>query len=108
MLNDGAIQPLYDRRMLREYDAVLRRPRFHLTAEIVDAIMDNVRLHGELITANSLSLTLPDTTDLPFLEVAIAGTAQYLVTGNTKDYIPVQGTHTMKVIPPREFLDQCV
>lgn len=106
MLNDGAIQPLYDQRMLREYDAVLRRPRFKLTSEIVNALMDNICLHGELVAAHSLTVTLPDSTDLPFLEVAVAGKAEYLVTSNAKDYVAAQGTHTMTIISPREFLDR--
>jgi hypothetical protein len=39
---------------------------------------------GECISAKEVDFILPDPTDLPFLEVAMAGVADALVTGNLK------------------------
>lgn len=105
MLNNGMLQPLYDRRILREYDEVLRRPRFKLSAAVVDALLENIRRHGELITAVALDITLPDATDLPFLEVAVSGHAECLITGNSKHYKPMRGEHAAEVVSPRGFID---
>lgn len=106
MLNNGALQLLYDGRILREYDAVLRRPRFRLPAAVVDALLENISGHGELITAVALDILLPDATDLPFLEVAVSGHAECLVTGNGKHYKPIRGEHTAEVVSPRGFTDR--
>lgn len=106
LLNDGALVPLYDTRIWAEYETVLCRPRFRFTRTIVTAILDNIRLSGIPITARPLAgVTLPDPTDLPFLEVAASGAADYLVTGNTSHYVPTQGSHPVRVVSPRHYVD---
>lgn len=104
MLNEGVLTPLYDERMLIEYADVLRREKFGLPADIVDALIDNIRLHGVAVYAQTLDLQLPDASDMAFLEVAVTGNAEYLITGNEKHYKPVRGSHTIVVIPPKDFL----
>ena len=47
---------------------------------------------------------LPDLDDEPFLETAIAGKAQSLVTGNLKHY-PANKREGMSVLSPEEFLE---
>ena len=96
--------PLYDERMMAEYTEVLRREKFGLSADVVDALIDNIRLHGVAVRAQALDLQLPDASDMAFLEVAASGNAEYLVTGNEKHYKPVRGNHTVVVIPPTDFL----
>lgn len=60
---------------------------------------------GEVVTPASLDLVLPDASDLPFLEVAAAGRADALVTGNARHFVPSRGTHQVPVLSPRAFLD---
>ena len=104
MLNEGVLTPLYDDRMVAEYIGVLRREKFALSASVVDALIDNIRLHGVAVRTHPLDLQLPDASDMAFLEVAACGNAEYLVTGNQKHYKPVRGTHMVAVIPPTDFL----
>jgi predicted nucleic acid-binding protein len=104
MLNEGMLTPLYDERMVAEYTDVLRREKFGLSLDVVNALIDNLRLHGIAVHAESLDLQLPDPSDLPFLEVAAAGNGDYLVTGNEKHYKPVRGSHTIAVISPTDFI----
>lgn len=106
LLNDGALVPLYDTRILAEYETVLYRPRFRFNDAVIAAIMENVRLSGHATARSHLpGVMLPDPTDLPFLEVAVAGTADYLVTGNTSHYVPTRGAHSVAVISPRQYVD---
>lgn len=106
LLNDGALVPLFDSRVLAEYETVLRRPRFGFTDAVVTAILENVRLSGvPTMTRGLPGVLLPDPTDLPFLEVATAGAADYLVTGNTSHYAPTRGSHSVAVVSPRQYVD---
>ncbi len=49
-------------------------------------------------------MVLPDDGDLPFLEVAVAGDVDALVTGNTRHYEPRRGRHAVRVMRPAQFL----
>lgn len=50
------------------------------------------------------SLLEPDPADLPFLEIAILGGADALVTGNLKHFKPTMGQYRMNVYAPHEFV----
>jgi predicted nucleic acid-binding protein len=51
-----------------------------------------------------LPLRLPDADDEPFLEVAVAGGTDALVTGNAKHFRPKGGRLAMAVVSPSAFL----
>ncbi|MDQ6733260.1 MAG: PIN domain-containing protein, partial [Nitrospirota bacterium] len=53
---------------------------------------------------NPLHLRLPDQSDEPFLEAALTGNAEYVITGNLKHF-PVARCRDMKVLSPKGFLD---
>ena len=95
---------LYDDRILIEYREVLLRPFFGFQANDVNALVDFIAFSGEQITAGPADVVLPDTTDLPFLEVAIAGAAHALITGNLKHFKPVRGRHSIQILSPSDFL----
>src|SRR5512140_1181254 len=78
----GAFTVLYDDRTLSEYAEVLQRPVFGLRGSEVEVVLEFVEFAGERISALPTALVLPDATDLPFLEVAISGNADALITGN--------------------------
>lgn len=106
LVNDGALVPIYDSRIMAEYEAVLRRVRFHFPAAVVSALLNNIRLSGVGTSASPIPrLALPDPTDLPFLEVAVAGAADYLVTGNASHFVPARGSHRVVVVSPRQYTD---
>ena len=100
----GRVSVLYDDRILGEYEDVLRRPLFDFDPREVQMVVAQIRAQGELITPEPLGVVLPDADDLPFLEVAAAGVAKALITGNPKHYKPTRGTHTVQIKSPREFV----
>jgi uncharacterized protein len=104
LLLQGDLVPLYDDRILAEYRAVLSRPRFAFALEDVGAVLAGIEQGGETVFARPLPLELRDPDDLPFLEVAAAGRAGALVTGNPRHYQPVHGTHGVEILSPREVV----
>lgn len=99
-----ALTILYDDRILSEYREVLMRPLFSFRRSDVDALLDFVEFAGQHVTAGAVLITLPDLTDLPFLEVAISGSADALVTGNQRHFKPVRGRHAVPIVSPVELL----
>jgi putative PIN family toxin of toxin-antitoxin system len=95
---------LYDDRMMSEYVEVLARLAFGFQSGEVDPILDYIFHDGEQVTAGVLDVLLPDPTDLPFLEVAAAGNAVALITGNIRDFKPTHGRHSVNVCSPADFL----
>jgi uncharacterized protein len=73
-------------------------------AVAVDPLIDFIEVAGEPILGQSLTVVLSDPTDLPFLEVAAAGHADALVTGNTRHFKPRRGSHDVTVCTPVDFL----
>jgi len=95
---------LHDDRILSEYREVLLQPTFRFPLADVDVLLDFVESAGEHVSAQPLSLVLPDPNDLPFLEVATSGRADALITGNIKHFRPRRGQHRVLVTTPAEFL----
>ncbi len=104
LLLSEAITALYDDRILSEYREVLFRPAFGFSSSDVEVLLDFVESAGEHVSAELLSLILPDRNDLPFLEVASSGGADALITGNIKHFRPRRGQHKVLVIAPADFL----
>ncbi|HWR13746.1 MAG TPA: putative toxin-antitoxin system toxin component, PIN family [Terriglobales bacterium] len=94
---------LFDDRILGEYREVLRRPKFRLPSSEVEAFLAFVEEFGEYCSGHWIDVTLPDAADLPFLEVAVAGLADALITGNAKHFRPKKGRHNVRIMTPAEF-----
>ena len=101
---DGTVQVAYDVRLLSEYRDVLNRPKFNLAKEDVEAFLTQVEQEGFLVSAKPLEIHLLDPDDEPFLEVAIAGKVEALVTGN-KRHFPKKEYAKVRILSPAEFLD---
>ncbi len=101
----GQVRLCYDTRIFAEYADVLGRPAFPFAEAQVTALLSEITATGELTGAIPLAAQLPDPTDAPFLEVAIAASAKYLVTGNTKHFPPAHRYGT-RVVTPRELLER--
>lgn len=82
----GEITLLIDDRILAEYRAVLQRPKFGFDAGDVADVLGAIQAESLRVAAAPLELSLPDESDLPFLEVALAGDADVLVTGNVRHF----------------------
>ena len=99
----GDLSLLYDARILLEYKEVLLRPRFSFDSADINDLLAQIETSGAAVAAPPLAQRLPDQDDEPFWEVALAGKAQYLVTGNLKHF-PVKKSQGMTVVLPAEFL----
>lgn len=98
----GGLALLYDDRIIAEYRQVLERKKFNFESDLVADILDYIKLKGENICADPLNIKLNDPFDLPFIEVAASGHADWLITGNKKHF--PQKILTAKIVTPSEFL----
>ena len=103
MVSSGDLTLCFDARILSEYDEVLRRPKFQFRVDRIVALLDYIEHSGALVSSSPLPDSLPDPGDQPFLEVAVAGQAICLVTGNHVHF-PAEQCHAVKVLSPSEFL----
>ncbi|HEX5726335.1 MAG TPA: putative toxin-antitoxin system toxin component, PIN family [Longimicrobiaceae bacterium] len=95
---------LHDDRILIEYRDVLSRPKLKIGSGEATAVIDLIERGGGLVVAPPLAIVLPDPDDLSFLEVADAGGADALVTGNERHFAPLHGKHRVPVLAPAAFL----
>ena len=96
---------LYDRRIAEEYRSVLSRPKFgSIPRDRIDALLASVLAVGkDLGEVSPWTGELPDADDRPFVEVALAGMADALVTGNVRHFPPGLG---MNVLTPAHLLQR--
>ena len=99
----GIIIPVLNEEIIREYRTVLMRPKFHLTAEIVNDLIQTLEYYGEYIEPERLDIKLPDPKDVIFYEVVMEkrkGNITYLVTGNIKHF-----PQEYFIVTPRELIN---
>ena len=101
-LLSGEVVPLYNEDILKEYNEVLRRKRFHFSEETVRILIGVMEKFGEAVYPSPSGEILPDMKDLPFYEVVLEkrNDAAYLVTGNTRHF-----PKKPFIVTAREFLD---
>ena len=104
MIASGTLQLCFDARILTEYGEVLARPKFQFSSEQTQALLEQIKTEGLSVAGNPLPARLPDPTDEPFLEAAIAGAVDCLITGNIKHF-PSTKRQGVVVLSPNEFLE---
>ncbi len=100
----GELVLCHDVRILAEYREVLHREKFRFDSERIESLLEEISAGGTPVAASSLAISLPDPDDEPFLEIALAGGVQCLVTGNMKHY-PAGARSGMEVLSPRSFIE---
>lgn len=103
MAVSGDLDVCFDSRIISEYEEVLKRPKFSFNRESVDDFIDYIRHSGHLSSSEPVSCKLLDSDDEPFIEVAAASKAYYLITGNVKHY-PSGSYKGVKIVTPSDFL----
>lgn len=103
MLASGDLTLCVDARIMLEYDDVLRRPRFDIDPRMIGVVMGYIKSSAQTCASIPLTESLPDPDDNVFLEVALAGKADFLVTGNTRHF-PVNLRAGVQVLSLHEFL----
>ena len=92
--------------IVREYLTVLRRPKFGLPAEVVDDIAGYVFRKAEFVTPmERLTVIVADPTDDKFLEAAVAGDAEVIVSGN-KHLLDLKTFRQVAILTVHEFLSE--
>lgn len=101
----GRFTLLVNDEVLYEYRDVLSRPKFELTLDEVDGIVGYVFHHAEFVTVTrSLRVVESDPDDDKFLEVALAGRANLIVSGD-RHLLALESYEHIPVIAGRAFLD---
>ncbi len=68
---DGVIVPVLNEEIVAEYRNVLARPKFHLTEEIIEDVIDDMTARGVFVDAETLEWDLPDANARVFYEVVM-------------------------------------
>jgi len=104
-VTSGMCKLLLDERIMFECRSVLKRSKFGLNEADVDLLCDFLERVGEIIVPMPISSQLPDANDLSFIEVAVSGKADVIVTGNSKHYPSgIRRKFDLTVLTPTEFL----
>ncbi len=103
MVLSDDLQLIIDDRILAEYREVLHRNEFGFHQSLVKTLLDYIDLTAEHVYPAPLGIPLRDPDDVMFLEVAIAGGAHALVTGNKRHY-PREAVKDLRVVNPAELL----
>ena len=101
----GIVVPLASRETTTELIRVLHYPRFDLTPGEREDLLADYLPHCESVTVSE-PMTIPqcrDPGDRPFLELAVAGRADALVTGD-KDLLALAQTFPIPILTPTAAL----
>jgi len=98
------VRVLYDSRIFMEYEGVLLRPRLRIPPLDAAIFLAHVHENGQLVAPEPLGGTFPDPSDKMFLEAALAGSADCMVTGNLRHF-PERARHGVLVVSPADFLN---
>jgi len=88
--------------LLEEYEGVLGRPRFGFDPAAVTRSIRAIRRTAVLVKPSEVLHVTRDPDDNKVLECVVEGAAEYVVTGNIRDF-PAQ-FRKVRVIPSRQFL----
>jgi putative PIN family toxin of toxin-antitoxin system len=107
LLRDGRYVLLYSEQLLEEMVDVLARPRlrnkYPLSDETVEALLQLILLRGRKVRPQREIRRCRDPKDNMFLEVAAAGHAEIIVSGD-EDLLILNPFEDIPIVPPRDFL----
>jgi uncharacterized protein len=90
--------------IVSEYVDVLQRPKLHLKSRTIAAIVNRVYRKAEFVTPEEkIFVVLADTTDNKFIEAAIKGKTDYIVSGD-KHLLELKEYKSIPIITAREFI----
>ncbi len=108
-LRDNRFTVIYSTDMLVEIVNVLGREKFHKKYHIqpdgIAALIDLMRLRGELVIPNKSVSACRDPKDDKFLEAALIGEADFIVSGDA-DLLDMVSFEQIPIIQSAEFLDR--
>ena len=106
-LRHGEYILLYAQSLLEELLDVLNRPRirhkYGLTEEDIETVVGLILLRGEAVMPEERISACRDPRDDEFLEVAVAGRAGVIVSGD-QDLLTLHPFAGIPILPPADFL----
>lgn len=89
--------------ILREYAAVSQRKKFALAHDDLVQLIYSVSWNARFVIPEPSVLRLPDEKDQIYLDTALSGGADAIVTGNLKHF-PESNYMNVRVLSPKAFL----
>jgi len=106
-LRQGEYTLLYAQSLLEELSDVLNRPRirdkYRLTDQDIQTVLSLILLRGEAVTPEEGIAACRDPRDNKFLEVAVAGKADVIVSAD-QDLLTLHPFADIPILPPATFL----
>jgi putative PIN family toxin of toxin-antitoxin system len=106
-LRAGRFITIYSTAMMVEMIDVLGRThlrkKYHIQPDDITALVNLIRLRGELVTPNRIVKVCRDPKDDKFIEAALAGQATILTTGDT-DLLALHPFEGIDILNPAAFL----
>jgi len=104
LLREGAFQAIVSEEILQEYAEVLRRPRFGFPSWVVTDILNFLATQSIRVTPRtSVRMIVEDPDDNKFLEAALAGQADYILSGDNH-LLRLETFEGIPIIGSRQFL----
>lgn len=100
----GRVVPCLCWSILKEYADVLARPKFRFSKANIDGLLGLLRAKGIMFEPNPSPGASPDPGDDDFIACARAANAEFIVTGNKRDF-PARSCGEIRVVSARELLD---
>ncbi len=105
MIFSGQIQPVFDDRIILEYQIVLKRKKFSFSSKLIEDFLNSLKNLGRPIIPSHTEVKLQDEKDRCFYECALATESKILVTGNKKHF-PREICSNIQVVSPKELLTE--
>jgi len=106
-LREGKLTVLYSNETIMEIIDVLGRDKFrlkyHILPDDISALINLIRLRGEVVIPKQKVADCRDPKDDKFLDAALSGNADYLVSGDL-DLLSMNPYQSIPIITPAEFL----
>jgi putative PIN family toxin of toxin-antitoxin system len=106
-LIDKRFTAIYTTELLVEVVDVLGRPNFrtkyHIQSDDIAALVNLIRLRGDLVIPNRVVEICRDPKDDKFLTAALAGQAEYIVSGDA-DLLVLSPFEEIPILSPTAFL----
>lgn len=100
----GAVTPVFNDEIIKEYRDVLGRERFHFDPVDIESAISAITTYGLNIERTKVEDEIfPDLKDVVFYEVKMSKEDAYLVTGNIRHF-----PKTPFVVTPREMVEMLI
>jgi putative PIN family toxin of toxin-antitoxin system len=104
-VSQGLLLPCMSQSIVAEYEEVLIRPKFSFAPEHVTALLAMLGHRGEIFRPGGSQVVSSDPADTKFIQCAIAGQAEFIITGN-KRHFPDSPYGTAHVVNAAELLNR--